>query len=68
MVFFIILVTLIIFAQVVNSVVNNNNKKNEIDSLEREIAELKKIRDDRILLQSEIYRLRKENLNLIKRF
>lgn len=46
----------------------NNSQKTEISSLEREISELKKVRDDRALLQAEIYRLRKENLSLMKRF
>lgn len=68
MVFFIILVTLIAFAiKAVNSVVDNN-QKNEIAALEREISELRGIKNDRALLQAEIYRLRKENLNLMKRF
>lgn len=67
MVFFIILVTLIAFAiKAVNTVVDNN-QKNEIAALEAEISELRKIKDDRILLQAEIYRLRKENINLMKK-
>lgn len=66
MVFFIILVTLIACAiKAVNTVVNNSDK---ISALEAEITELRKVKDDRILLQAEIYRLRKENLNLMKRF
>ncbi len=46
----------------------NNSQKNEIASLEKEISELRKIKDERSLLYAEIYRLRKENLNLMKRF
>lgn len=68
MVFFIILIALIALGiKVVNNAVNNS-EKSEIAALEAEIAELRKIKDDRILLQAEIYRLRKENLNLMKRF
>lgn len=46
----------------------NNSQKTEISKLEKEISELKKIKDERSLLYAEIYRLRKENLNLMKRF
>ena len=64
MVFFIILFALITF--LIKAV--NSSKKDEISALEAEISELRKVKDDRILLQAEIYRLRKENLNLMKRF
>ena len=68
MVFFIILFALITFLiKAVNNAVNSS-KKDEISALEAEISELRKVKDDRILLQAEIYRLRKENLNLMKRF
>lgn len=68
MVFFIILLALIAFAIKALTAVVDNSEKNKISALEAEIAELRKIKDDRILLQAEIYRLRKENLNLMKRF
>lgn len=42
-------------------------KNDAISSLEEEIAELKKLKDDRAQLHSEIYKLQKENISLMKK-
>ena len=44
-----------------------NEKNSEIASLEEEILELKRMKDDRNQLQAEIYKLQKENISLMKK-
>lgn len=44
-----------------------SSSASEISSLEEEILELKKIKDDRSQLHAEIYRLQKENISLLKK-